>query len=407
MVYGYTTVHDALSTDKGFMTVCRNISQKTLLLLLLLIGGVAMSLSAGTVNGERRYYSRQLFTMARTMGIASLCDNLGEGTHYKITTYNKLPLTIIVSNGEVCHIGYSVFTPMQRKALPTEPLNFIERYALLLDVPTRRLRTLQQQLEEDKVMFTKGSFKTLPTFINDTTFSISLQNESSKCHVLTWNKDGETVCQVFFPLQYELLAGMPLEEIEQGVKRRIMRTAIPQADTLQLLEDSTLLPSLTKEYYLRRGDSYYFAELNSNKYYEKVAQKEVHRSLYRLLFNHRYRRESLANILTTTDVPNNYRLKVKQRTYNYTDSIFEVPLTQWISFCINEGCTPYFALISEDGNTADCELVMNNWQLGYNHVMRLKVDISDMDSRSGLITARLNAYIPTHNIKYLFKEQNK
>lgn len=389
------------------MDLQRNTPRKTLPLLLFLICGVAVPLSAQQKLGRNRYFSQQLYSMACTMNLATMCDTLSDGLHYRVASYGGLPLTVVVNEREVCHIGYSVFTPIQRCAFPAEPLNFIERYSLSLSLPMKRLKTVARQMEEDDVLFNKASFSWLPTAINDTTYDFSLRNDMSKTYIATWSKTGKIACQASFPVSYKLLLGVSMDEIEQELKRRVCDTAVPQADTLQLLADSTLLPSLTNDYYMKRGNVYYFAELNSNTYFEKVEQCDQHNSSYRPLFNSRHRRESLANLLTTTDIKNNYLLKVKQRTYNYTDTLFDVPLSKWVSFCLRTGCTPFFALIDHDGNTADCELVMRNETLGYCHVMRLKVDISDMENRQGTAEARLNAYIPTNNIRYLFKEQKK
>jgi len=366
-----------------------------------------MPLPAWQKRGKNTYFSSQLSWMARTMNLTTLCDTLGEGTHYKVTQYGGLSLTIIVSDGEVRHVGYSIFTPAVRHVLLVEPLNFIERYLLSLEIPTKRVNTVKSQLEEDGVIFEIGTPRWPLSATCDTTYDISIQHDSRERYTVAWSKAGQTVCQVSFPVSYQLLLGMQMNEIEQTLKRRVTCAAMPEADTLQLLPDSTLLPSARHEYYVKRGGVYYFAELNSNKYYEKLSRHDSRHSVYRLLFSARHVEQSLANLLTTADVPNSYLLEVRQRTCNYTDTTFQVPLSQWVAFCLKTGCTPYFALLGTNDDVADCELIMRNETLGYNHVMRLKIDIGDMENRRGIAHARLYAYIPTHNILHLFKELNK
>lgn len=386
--------------------VC-HIKRMALLPLLLLAGVVAAVASGDGVRGRNGYSTIQLATMARELNIQTLCDTLGDGVHCRVASFRQLPLTVVVRKGEVRHIGYSVFTASQRAAFSEDVLNFVERYALSLDIPAKRLKTVEKQLDEDKVMFRVGSFRSLPAFIADSTYSLSLQSEMQKLYIVTWSKDGQTVCQLGFPMQYELLWGAPIDEVEQALKRRVMATTVAQADTLALMADSVLTTSPDGSCYVKPGQIYYFDELNSNRYYEKLESQGDGKSIYRLLFDSRHSHESLANVLTTTDVPNSFMLRVRQRTFNYTDSIYEVPLTQWVAYCLQTGCTPFFGIISDDGKVVDCELVMRNADLGYNHVMRLKVGVADIDRRCGLFTARLNAYIPTHNLKYLFNEQMK
>ena len=88
----------------------------------------------------------------------------------------------------------------------------------------------------------------------------------------------------------------------------------------------------------------------------------------------------------------------------YKEEIIRVPLNSWINFCLNSGCTPFVGLIDYDGNNATFELVMRNADLGYNHVMKVKFDVAQLESRKGIIEARLNSYVPTSKIKFLFDE---
>ena len=82
----------------------------------------------------------------------------------------------------------------------------------------------------------------------------------------------------------------------------------------------------------------------------------------------------------------------------------EIKILYTLPLLPSKGCTPYFCVISESNGVMDCELIMRNEVLQYNHVMRMKVGVNYVKERKGIIDARLDAYVPTHYIKNLFNE---
>ena len=122
------------------------------------------------------------------------------------------------------------------------------------------------------------------------------------------------------------------------------------------------------------------------------------------MFNSKYPQQSLANVMTSSGLPNEFVLRIKQEVYGNKDSVYIVPLGKYVSFCLKKGCTPYFCVISENDGVMDCELIMRNEVLQYNHVMRMKVGVNEVKRRKGIINARLDAYVPTHYLKNLFNE---
>ena len=122
------------------------------------------------------------------------------------------------------------------------------------------------------------------------------------------------------------------------------------------------------------------------------------------MFNSKYPRQSLANVMTNSNLPNEFLLNIKQEVYGNKDSVYIAPLAKYISFCLKNGCTPFFCVINENEGVLDCELIMRNEVLQYNHVMRMKVGVEDVKKRKGIIDVRLDAYVPTHYLKNLFNE---
>lgn len=359
-------------------------------------------MSANEKRTPNSYYSEELKALAVKANLATYSDTLNDGFYYATTVYKKKPVTIIVEDNEVKHIGYSIFSPQQRKTFNPLCCNFIERYALLLKVPMERNRTQHEMMQQDKVIFRTGNFDTLEAIIGtrDTTLKIDYDCENN-INFFTWNKNGRIVCELGFPSSYKLLLGMEMDELDARLKRDILNTQIPISDSIRVFSKEELVASITRDYYVKKGSYYYFAELNSDNFYQPVG---LEGNKFSLMFNCKYPQQSLANVMTNNCLPNDFLLKIKQEVYGNKDSVYTAPLAKYISFCLKKGCTPYFCVISESNGVMDCELIMRNEVLQYNHVMRMKVGINDVKERKGIIDARLDAYVPTHYLKNIFNE---
>lgn len=380
----------------------KNLKDSVKILLTILLWGVVCVASAHELQFKNSYFSKELEAIAKKASVASICDTLSEGVHYHCTTYKNLPLTIIVEEGEVWHIGFSVFTTSQRRLMDSFICNFIERYALAQKLPMGRGRTNEELMQQDYVMFRKGSFDTMKQIMADSTLTINI-SKISNLNVISWSKNGNLLCELGFPSSYKLLLGMEMDELDGKLKADILSTKTSLSDSLQEFKPEELVKSVTNDFFVKKGTNYYFAELNSDLYLQSVNDNQGNHS-YQIMFNERYPHQSLANMMTTTALKNNLELQIKQEVYGGKDSLFLVPLTQFVTFCLKKGCKPYFCVISDTGSMMDCELIMCNETLQYNHVMRMNVNIDDVKCRSGVIKARLDAYIPTHYLKNLFNE---
>ena len=126
--------------------------------------------------------------------------------------------------------------------------------------------------------------------------------------------------------------------------------------------------------------------------------------VFELLYSEDMPIESMANLVTDTDIDVSISLDILQVKYGYRTEQFTVPLRQWIAFCLTEGCQPYFGVISQDSSEVVCELIMHNELFGYVHVMKLTFAPSVISQRRGVVKARLNSYVPINNLKSLYDE---
>lgn len=347
------------------------------------------------------YHTDLLEKMAVVMNVKSRLDSLGEGVHYRFLTYNNRKITVIVKENEVTHIGYSVFHPNLRSNMNDVVFNFLERYALEISLPMKREKSVARQLDEDGIFFRNGDFSFFKALEKDTTYAVSVENLSNKRYSVSWVKDGKTAFSVNFPIEYDLLAGTEVLENERRLLEDIPK-ASPYAATCEAPDSSLMKMTWQGKYWVLPGDSYYTKQLNSNRYFEKVGKKQ-----YKLVYNANDAAESLANLMTTGAIENKYDLHVRLIKYGFVQDTIKVKLNQWINYYLRQGCTGYFGIISTEKGIADCELIMHNTSMGYIHLMRMSVDISTLEERKGIIKARLNSYINTTRVKYLFDELKK
>lgn len=111
-------------------------------------------------------------------------------------------------------------------------------------------------------------------------------------------------------------------------------------------------------------------------------------------------------VLTLCTVPTarNYTLRIHQNRYGFETSDYDLPLNTVIEGCIVQGCTPYVGIESIDGNTIRLSLFMVNEVKGFNHLFQISLDKKILKRDKGVISAILNAYIPTGNVKTMYDE---
>ena len=362
-------------------------------LILFSLLAINVSLMAGN-----DYKTDLLTRMAASMNVSSQLRELPDGEYYKYLTYQGKPVTVIVNNNTIDHIGYSLFTPHQRSIANGPICNFLERFSLEIALPIERQKSVEKHIAESKVSFDMGTFSSFYPLLADTTYEVSVQNRDNKSYNVQWSKNNQLYCSIVFPIDYDLLNGSEMIENERRIVKDIAKssTSCRNSSTAQLDELSTTWNDC---FYILQGESYYSNDLNTNKYFELDESGN-----YQLIYNTRYPLESLSNLLSSSAIDNQFVIDIRLKKYGYNEEIISVPLNSWINFCLNSGCTPFVGLIDYDGNNATFELVMRNADLGYNHVMKVKFDVAQLESRKGIIEARLNSYVPTSKIKFLFDE---
>ena len=252
-------------------------------------------------------------------------------------------------------------------------------------------------LREEKIAFLQGGFSQLQAALADSA-AIEISLVDGKRYAVSFFRGDQRTVIISYPASYQLILGTTLMEAENRLFEDVWRTPLPKAEEHQVVEE--LLQQMgTSAVYLLAGSNYVLPELNTNRYYVKNEHGK-----FELLYSEDLPLETMANLTTGTDIDNQLMLDIRMVKYGYRTEDATVPLRQWVAFGIEQGCTPFFGVISSEEGKVVCEYVMQNEALGYAHVMKFEFNPSILVDRKGNMSARLNSYVPISNVKSLFKE---
>lgn len=256
-------------------------------------------------------------------------------------------------------------------------------------------------MQEEKIAFLQGGFEELAALCHDTAASMEVTLVDGKRYAVSFLRDGQRRVTIAYPVDYQLILGVTMMEVEDRLADAIRMTPIP-TDTTMHVDEELLQREGNNSILLLKGDSYIIPELNANRYF--VCQEGLG---YQLLYSRDLPLETVANLVTGTELATDIMLNISLVKYGYRTEQFTVPLRQWIAYCMAEGCTPYYGTISRSDDQVVGELVMHNETLGYAHIMKLSFNpailATDGDAPR-TIDSRLNSYVPLSNVKSLFKE---
>ncbi len=364
--------------------------------------GVEMTVSANT--GIGRYRTKWLREISQYTGMSSVIDTLKDGHYYGTFRWMKYPLNVTVNDGEVSHIGIQLFTKAEREAMPVAPVyDFMERYLLETHLESELKDFDRGYYITDGVIVEKGNLKNLHSVYGDSTLMFTYRLDNGRRYCVSWNREDKDIFRISFPASYKLLNGYILDEREQSLSRRISSYAdstarVPLSVDRQNLEECD---SILGSYYIRKGDYCVLPIINNDRCYS------VNDTITKLLYGPSYPVESLKNLLVTGEIENQFTAKLRMLRYGGKFEEFSVPLNTLINYFIDEeGCAPYFGV---KGFYPEKKLItalfeMVNTANGYEHMMSITFNTDILNKKKGDIGIRLVPYIPTHNIRNLYKK---
>ena len=252
-------------------------------------------------------------------------------------------------------------------------------------------------LQTEKIFLSEGSFDDLRRLCNDSLAAMNIYLADGKRYLLQFLHDSTDIVSLSYPADYRLILGTNMIDAEDAFENSIRKTTIDATGEYDT-PDQLLQQIGQSKIYLLQGNTFLIPELSGNRYYVKDQDH------YSLLYSSDYPCETMANLLTGTEISSTLQISVVLVKNNFKTDTFTVPLRQLVGYCLSEGCTPYYGIISNEKENVVCELFMHNEMLGYTHIAKISFNPSVLDSNEGTINARMNCYIPLSNVKNIFKD---
>ena len=353
-----------------------------------------------------RYRTVRLQKIAQNLECEDILKNYESGVYLNFMYFQDCPLTAILRNQQVEHIGYTLFSERQRQILPSPIYNFLERYSLEMDLPREETFTIEERMQMDMVTFRKGDFSLLKTIAKDSTLAVTIILHDEKRYSVTWKRGDELVCHLLFPASYTLLHGSAMIENENRLQQDILScdTNLSISESIGY-KDLQRTDSLHKNLYILDGGYNSIPSMKNIRYYISENDSMGHET-FTLLYSMNYPIESMTNLFVSNEIENGFFVDVKLRKYNFEKEYFTVPLTQFLNFFRDENCVPYIGVLSYEtsNNKIVMVLEMRNVEMSYEHLMKIEMKLSDLENRKGVINVTMTSYIPTHNVKNLYND---
>lgn len=344
------------------------------------------------LGAQNSFGSQSLEQMAKSIPEVPF-DSLSPGTHRQYS-YKDLPLTIRVNQrNEVEHIGATLFHEGIVQC-PSLIYDFLERYYLSICLPFERIKSIGQQIKEDDIILDAGNWDLFPSLRQ--LDKVVIENLSGKRYRVSWLQADTVVCSLSFPMKYQLIVGADLVELED---RLINRVLTHKEATILLDEDFKREGYWKDAFFVREGDSYILEQLNSNTFYLPDKNGQLH-----AVWDRAYPVESAFNVMLCPEVESKFILECQLMKFGNKQEDFCCPLRQWLSFCLSEGCQPYFGITTLTDRSLSGICIMRNEKYGYNHLLRIRLLLDDFGKSEGTVYAKWHAFIPTGSIKDLYED---
>ena len=354
----------------------------------------------------REYRTQTLRTAAVKLGLEQQIDMAVSGTTSIIDHQTGQAISVRISdNGLVEHIGLLLFNIEVRQRNPLPIYDCIEYAALDYGLIHSENNLLLQ-----KIQLFNGSWQTVCDIQPTDECSIALRSE--KAYQVIWRRNGNEIVNMAVPVDYELLMISSRRELEQIFANEL--EAQPIKHSSYYLTEELLQPTETEGVYVLPGESFMLKGLNRNTYYKKVvvSQQEdgvtYEEDRMAILVDRNNPAETMANLLMSNDpkLPD-AAMRMDLQLSSYAKKTVNATLRQWISYCEDQGCIPYFIFDESDGTTAKGYLLFRNQSMGYNHLLSLTCSLNDMTSDAPKFSGKAYLYIPNVEASRLFgNEEN-
>lgn len=286
-----------------------------------------------------------------------------------------------------------LFNDFMKKDVSPIVYDFLERYLYKASHSTRGY-DFYQSMADDKVVVRGGSLDNISKLSDNVTFSI-VRYEDKGYNACWKDLSGKVLLEMQFPLQFELLLGQPKVEIEKRMRKLLENSA----DSFSTVGNDSILVDNNGMWQPANVSHYYAESLNTASYYLKADNAFIP------IYSSDEKWYSAANLFHGhIDDINGYRLFIDQALYGFKQEKYTIKLSQWLNYCKENQLIVYFGIEEERKDGLKALLIAHNKDLGYNHMMSIILPDNFIDKRNAVLKVKLNAYIPTDNVKDLYQE---
>ena len=97
---------------------------------------------------------------------------------------------------------------------------------------------------------------------------------------------------------------------------------------------------------------------------------------------------------------------VEQSVYGLKTISYTISLKQWLSYCAEWGLKVFFAVEEQREDGLLTLIIAQSKELGFNHMLSVVIPDKFITDTKAVMKVRMTPYIPIHNIKNLFQEEN-
>ena len=310
----------------------------------------------------------------------------------KVAKCSIIALFLLTGSLSTSAQGLRLFSPEMRDAAsyPHQVvMDFMERY-FGKELPALRQTTLEHKMADDKVYFRKGNLQDLNHVTDTMPFSITFLD---KYYEVKW----EPTVTIVFPAQYDLLMGMQKDEAVNKLKEAIQGT--PQRTFSNVIPLN--MHQLDDDIWQSKSEHFELESLNDAIYYNKVREN------YHPVFDSAHLDYSAANLFHGLIADADYRMYVEQSVYGMKTITYTLSFQQWLNYCAQLGMKIYFAVEEQREDGLLVIVVAQCSELGFNHLLSVVIPDKFVADRNAVLKVRLTPYIPTHNVKNLYKQETE
>ena len=184
------------------------------LLFIVLTGFIIEALPV-----QGRFATKKLASLARTTGFVSN-DSINSDDIDTCYYFRNHPVHVKFNcDGDVSHLGYSLFCREMRKQHPSVVYDFLERYLLELDLLPNDIER-RQKSRLDKVLMEGDPIRLLAA--KNQNEKISINTEINHGYVVRWER-GDNVLSMKINADYQLILGADELELEEIFSNKLKK----------------------------------------------------------------------------------------------------------------------------------------------------------------------------------------